>query len=114
MYILPWRNYHIMTSTNFLLNMLSYFRPPSFKQVTPTCRTNVRQLLHREQMLQQEQRNQSSCSTTASQEGISGKKRQNREFSSNIIYPDTQSTYKVIHFLINPIISLAIYNVCVT
>ena len=97
MYILPWR----MTSTNFLLNMLSYFRPPSFKQVTPTCRTNVRQLLHREQMLQQEQRNQSSCSTTASQEGISGKKRQNREFSSNIIYPDTQTTYKVIHFIIN-------------
>ena len=100
----------IMRSTNFLLNTLLYFRPPSFKQVTPSCRTNVRQLLHREQMLQQEQRNQSSCSTTASQEGISGKKRQNREFSSNIIYPDTQTTYRVILFLFNPIISF----ICLT
>ena len=34
-----------------------FFRPPpSFKEVTPSCRTNMRQLLLREQCLQREQK----------------------------------------------------------
>ena len=33
-----------------------YFRPPSFKQSTPTCRTNMRQLLWREQCMERERR----------------------------------------------------------
>lgn len=41
------------------LSLFFYFcccRPPSFKQVTPSSRTNVRQLLSREQCLQRENR----------------------------------------------------------
>ena len=34
----------------------SFRPPPSFKEVTPSCRTNMRQLLLREQCLQREQK----------------------------------------------------------
>ena len=61
----------------YQINLVLLFRPPSFKQVTPSCRTNVRQLLHREQWLQHDQRNR-HLSSNASQEGVSGNKRQNR------------------------------------
>ena len=46
------------------MNESFIFRPPSFKQVTPSSRTNVRQLLFREQCLQQEEERRKRSSTS--------------------------------------------------
>ena len=43
----------------FCNNQLSLFRPPTFKQSTPSSRTNMRQLLWREQCMENERRRSS-------------------------------------------------------
>ena len=40
-------------------------RPPTFKQSTPSCRTNVRQLLWREQCMERERRTEAGEEDTA-------------------------------------------------
>ena len=46
------RTAHLLISIIILTNAYSLiFRPPSFKQSTPSCRTNMRQLLWREQVI---------------------------------------------------------------
>ena len=42
-----------------------YCRPPTFKQSTPSCRTNMRQLLWREQCLERDRRTDQDTSTTS-------------------------------------------------
>ena len=48
---------HILSNLFLLISNLHHchysqmFRPPSFKQSTPSCRTNMRQLLWREQVI---------------------------------------------------------------
>ena len=73
-----------------------FFRPPSFKQVTPTCRTNVRQLLQREQSLQQEQRNRLLPAGASHDGSHMPKKRQNRAISKDGPYSDAESYFKVL------------------
>ena len=64
--------------------------------MTPSSRTNVRQLLHREQSLQQEQRNRPP-SSNASSEG-SGKRRQNRALSKDVPYTDFDQSYNQVSY----------------
>ena len=71
------------------------FRPPSFKQVTPSCRTNVRQLLQREQSLQQEQRNRPLSNGSSQESSLMPKKRQNRVISKDSKYSEAESYFKV-------------------
>ena len=50
--------------------MLLSCRPPTFKQSTPSCRTNMRQLLWREQCLERDRRTgQDTSSITSSTSG---------------------------------------------
>jgi len=53
----PWTG-HILRDPHFFQprSKNNYFPPPSFKQSTPTCRTNMRQLLWREQCMDKERR----------------------------------------------------------
>ena len=46
-------------------------RPPTFKQSTPSCRTNMRQLLWREQCLERERRTGQDTSTTSNSSSAS-------------------------------------------
>ena len=63
--------------------------------MTPTCRTNVRQLLQREQSLQQEQRNRPILSSISQDGPHLPKKRQNQAMSKNSVYTDTETYFKV-------------------
>ena len=96
-----------ITISSFFL----YCRPPTFKQVTPTCRTNVRQLLQREQSLQQEQRNRPILSSTSQDGSHLPKKRQNQAMSKNSAYSDTETYFKVtiIDYIIEQFVLYTIY-----
>ena len=96
-----------------LLDSLSS-RPPSFKQVTPSSRTNVRQLLQREQWLQQEQRNrQSSSLNTANPNATPGRRRgQSQPLTANMPCIDIESShlYQVIQIIDKICIYIYIYE----
>ena len=76
----------------------SFRPPPSFKEVTPSCRTNMRQLLLREQCLQREQKlghSNKQQPSTASSSSASASARSSKASNSSQHEMTTASTIAI-------------------